>query len=123
MRPADVAFAVLAIAAGIWAGASLGDVPGAVIGVIVALGAVAVVVVAGVRFAVAVPTLAGALTGGLLGRSIVRALCRPDGCHSSEVAAALLTGAGALVGVGLVVALVTRSFEEYRESNRPDGSS
>ena len=38
------------------------------------------------------------------------------------VVAAVVTGLGALVGVGLVVALVTRSFDEYHEAvaaNRP----
>jgi hypothetical protein len=118
MRPADLLFVAASIAAGAWAGEALGRLPGGVIGAAVGLAAGSVVPVLGVRLSVAAPVVIGTLAGGLLGRSIVRALCLPGSCHSAEVVAALLTGAGSLVGVGLVVALVTRSFDEYRESNR-----
>jgi hypothetical protein len=56
----------------------------------------------------------------MIGRSIAAALCRPGTCLGVEIVAAVLTGIGAFVGVGLIVALATRSFDEYRE--RPAGS-
>lgn len=116
MRGADVVLAAGTIAAGTWAGGGLGGVVGAVIGGL--LGAVVglVVAAAGIRFVVAVPVVVGAIAGGILGRSIVHTLCLPGDCPGAEATAALLAGLGAFVGVGLVAALVTRSFEEYRES-------
>lgn len=71
---------------------------------------------AGIRPAVAFAVFAGALVGALVGRSIVRVLCLPGTCVPMEIIAAILTGIGALIGVGLVAALVTRSFDEYHEA-------
>ena len=50
--------------------------------------------------------------------TIVGVLCEPAGCIAFEAVAATTTGIGALVGIGLVVALATRSFDEYQESQR-----
>ena len=116
MRGPDVVLTGGMIAAGAWAGFGLGDAAGAVIGGVLGGALGFVVAVAGIRFAVAVPVVVGAIAGGILGRSIVHTLCLPGDCPGAETAAALLTGLGAFVGVGLVAALVTRSFEEYRES-------
>jgi hypothetical protein len=71
---------------------------------------------AGIRPLVALAVLAGTLGGALVGRGIVRALCLPGSCVGLEVTAAVATGIGALIGIGLVVALVTRSFDEYHEA-------
>jgi hypothetical protein len=69
---------------------------------------------AGVRPAIG-PTIAGgAVVGGWIGREIVRALCLPGSCTTVEVFGGVGTGIGAMFGIGLVTALVVRSFEEYR---------
>ena len=88
----------------------------AVIGVVVALGVVVMVVEFDVRPMVAVPVGAGAGLGAYLGGTIVGVLCEPQGCPGFEATAAFTTGVGALVGIGLVVALATRSYDEYREA-------
>lgn len=58
----------------------------------------------------------GTIVGAFIGRNIVRVLCLPGSCPSLEIVAAVLGAVGAFVGVGLVVALVTRSFDEYYEA-------
>lgn len=75
---------------------------------------------AGVRRAVGPAIAAGGIVGAWIGREIVRALCLPGSCPRVEVAGAALAGIGSLLGIGLVVALVVRSFEEYAEGRRPD---
>lgn len=116
MRGADVVFAGGTVAVAAWAGSGLGGVVGAVIGGLVGAAVGFVVAAAGIRFVVAAPVVVGAVAGGILGRSIVHTLCLPGDCPGAETTAALLTGLGGFIGVGLVAALVTRSFEEYRES-------
>lgn len=76
---------------------------------------------AGVRRAVGPAIAAGGIVGAWIGREIVRALCLPGSCPRVEVAGAALAGIGALLGIGLVVALVVRSFEEFAAGRRPDG--
>lgn len=116
MKPADVLFTAGALAIGAWAGEALGRLPGAIIGgllgVLIGVG----VALLGIRLGVAVPVLTAMVAGGVLGRGIVHALCLPGSCRGAEMAATLLTGLGSLVAVGLVVALVARSFDEYKES-------
>jgi len=119
----DILFGAISIAIGIWAGQSLGNTPGAIMGAIVGFGNGAVVAYLKLRFSIAIPVLSGTVAGGLLGRSIVRAICFPGTCNSAEVAAALLTGVGSLIGVGLVTALVVKSFDEYRQANPPMGNA
>ena len=115
LKPADVLFTAAVLAAGTGTGAVVGDTTGAIIGG--GLGGLIGVAVARfkVRIAVAVPVVIGAMAGGLLGKSIVHTLCLPETCRAAETTAAVLTSAGSLVGVGLVVALVTKSFDEFRE--------
>ncbi len=88
------------------------------IGAVVGLGTAAMIVVFGVRPLVAAPVGTGAGIGAYLGGTIVGVLCDPAGCPAFEAAAASATGIGALVGIGLVMALATRSFDEYREATR-----
>lgn len=97
-----------------WAlgGGWFGLVTGFVIGA--ALGAVAAM--AGVRTGVAVAVVVGTVVGAFIGRNIVRVLCLPGACPTLEIVAAVLSGVGAFLGVGLIVALVTRSFDEYHEA-------
>ncbi len=123
MKPGDVLFAASALAIGAWAGEALGRLPGAVIGGLLGMLIGVGVALVGIRLGVAVPVLTGMVAGGVLGRGIVHALCLPESCRGAEVAAALLTGLGSLVAVGLVVALVARSFDEYKESRGLDSDS
>lgn len=88
---------------------------GVIVGSVLGLGAAAAIGRLDVRPAVALPVLTGTLAGAFIGRMIVRLLCLPASCGGLEIAAAALTGIGALFGVGLVVVLVTRSFEEHRQ--------
>lgn len=86
------------------------------IGAVVGFGVSAMIVVFGVRPLVAAPVGIGAGIGAYLGGTIVGVLCEPAGCPAFEATAASATGIGALVGIGLVVALATRSFDEYQEA-------
>jgi len=116
----DVSVVLLAAATFAAAGAVLGGFPGLVaagaVGVVLAVGAVAL----RVRVLVAVPVLVATAGGALAGGGVTHALCLPAACPRLEVLAAVLTGAGALVGVGIVVALVARSFDEYRAAVAAD---
>ncbi len=91
------------------AGGLVGGLIGAVIGILADRFAV--------RTAIAVSVTAGAVTGAFIGSSIVAVICRPETCLGLEVLAAILTGIGAFIGVGIIVALAARSFDEYRESS------
>lgn len=86
------------------------------IGAVVGLGIAVMIVWYHVRPLVAVTVGVGAGLGAFLGGRIVAVLCEPSGCPAFEATAATTTGIGALVGIGLVVALATRSFDEYREA-------
>lgn len=88
------------------------------IGILAGVGVVLgiVVTLAGVRWLVAVPVLAGTGIGALAGWNVIHAICQPAGCPGAEISTAVVTGVGSFVGVGLVVALAARSFDEYREA-------
>lgn len=87
-------------------------------GAVIGIGTATMIIVYGVRPLVAAPVGIGAGVGAYLGGTIVGVLCEPAGCAAFEAAAATTTGIGALVGIGLVVALATRSFDEFRDSQR-----
>ena len=66
------------------------------------------------------PSVAGGgVVGAWIGREIVRALCLPGSCTAVEFAGGFITAIGSMVGIGLVVALVVRSFDEYRDGGGP----
>ncbi len=122
MRAADAAVILVGAVAFAWYGADVAGSTGAVIagatGATLAYGTVR----AAVRPGVAVSVLVGTAIGALIGSAIVRVLCLPGTCAALEVTSGIVTGVGAFVGVGLVVALVARSFDEYHEArakNRP----
>lgn len=71
---------------------------------------------AGVRATVGPAIVGGGIVGAWIGREIVRALCLPGSCVNVEVAGSVVTGLGSTLGIGLVVALVVRSFDEYWEN-------
>jgi hypothetical protein len=102
------------IVAGVAGGLLIGPVAAVLLGVLGA-GIGFVVVRAGIRWVVAIPVVLGTAAGAVLGWAITHAVCRPEGCPVAEASAAVATAVGAFVGVGLVVALVIRSFDEYRE--------
>jgi hypothetical protein len=69
-----------------------------------------------IRPLVATTTIVGVAAGALIGSSIVETICLPASCVGLEIAGAVVLGLASLIGVGLVAALVTRSFDEYNES-------
>jgi hypothetical protein len=78
-----------------------------------------------IRPLVSIAVAVGTVAGVVVGRSVIRVLCAPSGCPTVEWITGVATGLGAFVGVGLVVALATRSFDEYHEAlaaNRPPPS-
>lgn len=104
--------AAVAVVGGWLTAGLVGLIPGALLGVI---GGYAVGTL-DVRTGVALPVVASTFLGAIVGRSIIRAICLPRSCTGFEIVTGTVTAIGAFVGVGLVVALVTRSFDEYRSS-------
>lgn len=115
----DIAGSLLLIVAGAAWGLVIGGLAGATILGIIGVALAALVVVAQIRWLVALPVIAGVAVGAVVGWSIPHRRCAPDGCPAIEILAAVVTALGALVGVGLVVALATRSFDEYRQAGAP----
>ncbi|MCP4305279.1 MAG: hypothetical protein GY926_21420 [bacterium] len=112
---------IIAIAASAICGGVVGWLIGSslawgTIGAVVGLGVSLMTLVYGVRPLVAAPVGIGAGVGAYLGGTIVEVICEPKGCPAFEAVAATTTGIGALVGIGLVVALATRSFDEYQDA-------
>lgn len=117
MRVQDVLTVVAAAALGVVSTLLFGAegfwiIVGAVAGLALGIAVVALKI----RAVVALSVAFGTVIGGLLGKSIVHALCLPSTCPAAESGAAVVTAIGAFVGVGLVVALATRSFDEHREA-------
>lgn len=92
------------------------DVIGGVIGAGLGAGLAFVAARSRVRPLVATTTVAGVASGALIGSSIVETICLPESCVGFEIGGSVVLGVAALIGVGLVAALVTRSFDEYNES-------
>lgn len=88
---------------------SIGGVIGATVGGVMGI----IAERAGVRRMVALAVIAGTATGVFIGASIAGVLCSPASCLWIEIIAGVATGMGALVGVGMIAALTTRSFDEY----------
>ncbi|GMQ84495.1 MAG: hypothetical protein BMS9Abin07_0059 [Acidimicrobiia bacterium] len=101
--------------AGLVPGWLLAGTPGAVVGGTIGAG----IGFAGdqfeIRTVVAASVTAGTVAGAFIGRGVVSVICLPATCVAFEIVGAILTGAGAFIGVGIIVALATRSFDEYRE--------
>lgn len=116
MRTSDVLSILTSAVFGAIAGILMFDLVGAI--AFAALGATTAYVAAraNVRPMIATTTFVGAAAGALIGASVVETICLPDTCTGFEVGGALVFGLASLVGVGLVAALVTRSFDEYNES-------
>jgi len=112
-----VVLLVTAVAAGCGglAGGSIGAVIGGGFGLAAGLAAGA----AGIRPLVTLVVAVATAAGVVVGQSVVAALCRPGSCVALEVTGGAAAGIGALIGTGLVVALVARSFDEYRQNAPP----
>ena len=115
MRASDTAAIVASVILGAIAGRFIagqtGTVVGAIIGGLFAFGAAKV----NVRPLITVTTFAGASAGALIGASVVETICLPDSCPVYEFTGAVVLGLASIIGVGLVAALVARSFDEYNE--------
>lgn len=85
-------------------------VSGVVFGLLAFLGALS-----NIRPAIVSVVLVATMAGGLIGSSIVEAICLPSSCTPLEAAGGMVTAVLTFIGVGLVAALVTRSFDEYNE--------
>lgn len=118
MRPSDVAATVVTTLFGLLTGWLVAGVAGAI--VLCVLGAVLGVVAArsNVRPAITTTVFVGAMAGVLVGASIVETICLPKTCVAAQLSVGFVVGVAAFIGVGLVAALVTRSFDEYNESVR-----
>ena len=117
MRVQDVFTVVAAAALGIVSALFFGAegiwiIVGAVAGLAFGIAVVALKI----RAVVALSVAFGTVIGAVVGKSIVHALCLPSECPAAESGAAIVTAIGAFIGVGLVVALATRSFDEHREA-------
>lgn len=116
MRATDWISIATSAAFGMVTGSLLGDTGaaliGAVIGGLFAFGAAR----ARVRPMLATTVFVGAAAGVLIGSSIVETICLPATCVGLEITGGIVIGLASLIGVGLVAALVTRSFDEYNES-------
>jgi hypothetical protein len=116
MRASDVFSIVTSALFGAVAGVLMFDLIGAVVVAAVGVLVAYLAARANVRPMVATTTFVGAAAGALIGASVVETICLPDTCTGFEVGGAIVFGLASLVGVGLVAALVTRSFDEYNES-------
>lgn len=96
--------------------------PGVMVGTGAGIVAAALIVIGRIKPLVAIPTVIGALAGGVIGAVVVDLLCAPSECRSLQITGAVLTGLGALIGIGVVVSLASRSLDEYHSAvaaNRP----
>lgn len=116
MRLTDVVSAIALFASGLVAGILLGGAVSIVTGVLVGAGLAVAAIVLRIRPLVAISVAIGGLAGLFVGMSVIRVLCLPDTCEGLETFGGVVTAAGAIVGVGVVVALATRSFDEYHEA-------
>jgi hypothetical protein len=115
MRVSDVLSVFASLLFGAVTGWLIGDLKGALIiasvSALLAIGGAR----ARIRPGVVSTVLVGAMAGGLIGSSVVEAICLPSTCQTLETAGGLIAAGLSFVGVGLVAALVTRSFDEYNE--------
>jgi FtsH-binding integral membrane protein len=117
MRPTDLISIVVnaffgAVTAWLIFGSSIAAIVlGLLLGIAFGFGAAR----ANVRPGIAMTVFVGAMTGGLIGSSVVSTICLPATCVPLEITAGLVTAVASFIGVGIVAALVTRSFDEYNE--------
>lgn len=74
------------------------------------------------RMWVFVPAAIGGVIGAALGWSITSVGCRPEACPVSAALVAVVAAAVCALGVGVVMVLVVRSLEEWREAEAAGSS-
>lgn len=116
MRTADLVAASTLLIAGVASGMVLGGPVAITVGAVIGGALATAAAVLRLRPLVSSSVAAGGLAGCFVGASVIRVLCLPDTCPGLEAVGGTVTAAGAIVGVAVVVALVTRSFDEYREA-------
>jgi hypothetical protein len=116
MRGSDIAATVVTTMFGAVTGWLLAGTVGAAVGVVVGSCFGIIAGRANVRPAITMTVFVGSMAGVLIGASIVETICLPDSCVAIEATAGVVVGLASLIGVGLVAALVTRSFDEYNEN-------
>ncbi len=67
---------------------------------------------------VAIPVVAGALLGAVLGYTVTGVNCLPEGCPTTAVLVAVISALAAGAGVLVVVVLAYRSIAEWRQGGR-----
>jgi hypothetical protein len=70
---------------------------------------------------IAVPALAAAAFGAVVGFQVTRISCAPGTCLGASLAVAVGAAAAALLGVGTVVVLAARSMAEWRRHQESAG--
>lgn len=115
LRPSDIGAIVVAGVFGAITGWMLADAIGAIVGASLGIGFGVMAGRADVRPAITMTVFVGGATGALIGASVVETICLPGSCTPIAMTSAIVVGLAAMVGVGLVAALVTRSFDEYHE--------
>jgi len=120
MRASDMLSALAVVFFGAITGWLIADASGALIiaalSALLALGGIR----ARIRPGVVSTVLVGTMAGALIGSSVVEAICMPSTCQSLEIAGGVIAAVISFFGVGLVAALVTRSFDEYNEQQTTD---
>ena len=115
MRAGDALAVASTVMFGGVTGWLLGGTPGAAIGG-VGSGILAFVGVrANIRPAIVSTVLVSTMAGALIGSGVVQAICLPDTCRTLEISGGVIAAGLTFVGVGLVAALVARSFDEHNE--------
>lgn len=118
MRPSDVLATVTTGLFGAITGWLVAGTAGVIVLALIGVGVGLLAARANVRPGITTTVFVGSMTGVLIGASIVETICLPGSCAAAELTAGAVLGIAAFVGVGLVAALVTRSFDEYNESVR-----
>ena len=116
MRASDLAATAVTALFGLVTGWLVAGTVGAAVGAVIGAGFGWFAGRSSVRPAITMTVFVGSMAGVLIGTSIVETICLPDSCVALETTAGVVVGLASLVGVGLVAALVTRSFDEYNES-------
>lgn len=116
MRTTDLLSAAIVLGGGVVAGVIIGGSVAIAIGLTVGMALATAVIALRVRPLVAISLVIGGVAGLFVGSSVIQVLCLPDQCPGLEAFGGAVTAVGAVVGVGVVVALATRSFDEYHEA-------
>ncbi len=120
MHPTDWVSVATSAAFGMVTGSLLGGVTAALVGAVLGAAFAYGAARARVRPTVATTVFAGTAAGVLIGSSIVQTICLPDTCVGLEITGGIVIGLASMIGVGMVAALVARSFDEYNEAVAAD---